>query len=389
MEYEILVVNYEAVRLAYVTPELEKLVTQRATLLCLDESQRVKNPQAKTFKSLAEIAPHCNRRVLLSGTPTPKDVTDLWAQMRILDGGERFGRSYYKWLGSVAELGTEYSEFAVKKFHDDAVQESILRVHEVMLRRRKERVVNLPEKTFSLREIELVGSQRERYDEIRESLLLRMRSTSGEQFVREITSILEEYLRAVQVASNPRLVDPEWKGEPAKFLELDEIVDEVVRGLGQKLVVWTNYLGNVRELVERYKDLGAAPFSGEVSAADREVSVRAFQEQETPRILVAVPAAGGVGITLTAAQTAVYIDKTWNAEHWMQSVDRIHRIGQRGTVNIISLLGCKVDEIIHWNLRRKERAQAQVLGDEKAERGDLSGHPSRKELLEALEILEA
>lgn len=384
-EADLLVVNYEGVRLEYVTPELEKLVTSRRTLLCLDESQRVKNPTAKTFKAISQISPCCDRRVLLSGTPTPKDVSDLWAQMRILDGGERFGRSYYKWLSRVAELGTEYSQYAVKKFHDAEVAESIHRAHEVMLRRRKEKVVNLPPKTFSVREIELTGSQAERYDEIREGLMLRMRSLSGEQFVREITNILEEYLRAVQVSSNPRLIDPQWKGEPAKFLELDEIVQEIVHEQGQKVVVWTNYLGNVSELCERYKAYGAAPFSGEVSAAEREKTVRAFQESDSPRILVAVPAAGGVGITLTAAQTAVYVDKTWNAEHWMQSVDRIHRIGQRGTVNIISLLGCKVDEIIHWNLRRKEQGQARVLGDYEAPGEALKFTITREELLEALE----
>ena len=383
---DVFVVNYEAVRLPYVTPEIAELASKHKTLLCVDESQRVKNPQAKTFKALSTIAPLCQRRVLLSGTPTPKDVSDLWAQMKLLDGGRRFGKSFYKWLGTVAELGNEYSEFAVKKFNEYEVAESIYRAQEIMLRRRKERVIDLPPKTFSLREIEMSGTQRERYDEIREGLMLRMRSTSGEQFVREITNILEEYLRAVQVASNPRLVDPEWKGDPAKFLELDEIVNEVVREQGQKIVVWTNYLGNIRELVERYKELGAAPFSGEVSAADREKTVRSFQTEETPRILVAVPAAGGVGITLTAAQTAVYMDKTWNAEHWMQSVDRIHRIGQRGTVNVISLLSCKVDEMIHYNLRRKEQGQAQVLGDNGPTDLSLRGMPTRKELLEALEV---
>lgn len=390
LEVELVVLNYEGVRLDYVTPALEKLISSRKTLLCLDESQRVKNPSAKTFKALSQIAPCSDRRVFLSGTPTPKDVSDLWAQMRLLDGGERFGKSFYKWLGRVAELGNEYSEFAVRRFHDAEVAESIHRAHEIMLRRRKERVVNLPPKTFSIREIELSGSQAERYNEIREGLILRMRSTSGEQFTREITNILEEYLRAVQVASNPRLIDPQWKGEPAKFLELDEIVRELVHEQGQKLVVWTNYLGNVAELCERYKGYGAHPFSGEVSAADRERTVRAFQEDEAPKILVAVPAAGGVGITLTAAQTAVYIDKTWNAEHWMQSVDRLHRIGQRGTVNIISFLGCKVDEIIHWNLRRKEQGQAKVLGDYgQAKQGEeglaIRGGVTRGELMEALE----
>jgi SNF2 family DNA or RNA helicase len=169
-------------------------------------------------------------------------------------------------------------------------------------------------------------------------------------------------------------------------LELDEIVHEVVHEQGQKIVIWTNYLANVSELCERYKRFGAAPFSGEVSAADREKTVRAFQDESTePRILVAIPAAGGVGITLTAAQTAVYVDKTWNAEHWMQSVDRIHRIGQRGTVNVLSLLGCKVDEIIHWNLRRKEQNQARVLGDYPADGEQIAGRVTREELLEALD----
>ena len=384
-ECDVLVVNYEGVRLDYITPELEALAGSRKTLLCLDESQRIKNPSGKTFKAVSQLSGGCDRRVLLSGTPTPKDVSDLWAQMKILDGGKRLGKSYYKWLQNVADLGTEFSQFAVKKFHEQEVKETIYRAHEVMLRRRKERVVNLPPKTFSLREVELKGTQLERYNEIREGLMLRMRTLSGEQFVREITNILEEYLRAVQVASNPRLVDPEWKGDPAKFLELDELVREIVAEQGQKIVIWTNYLGNIKELCERYSDYGAAPFSGEVLAAQRENTVRAFQEEESPSILVAVPAAGGVGITLTAAQTAIYLEKTWNAEHWMQSVDRIHRIGQTGTVNVISMVGCKVDEIIHWNLRRKEKQQAETLGDYASEDNFSAIGITKEELLEALE----
>lgn len=383
---DVLILNYEAVRLDYVTPEVEALVSDQKTLLCLDESQRIKNPSGKTFKAVNQVASACDRRVLLSGTPTPKDVSDIWAQMRIADGGLRLGRSYYKWLSKVAELGTEFSKYAVKKFREEEVRETIHRVHEVMLRRRKEHVVNLPAKTFSLREVELQGTQLERYNEIREGLVLRMRSLSGEQFVREITNILEEYLRAVQVASNPRLIDPQWAGEPAKFVELDELVREVVDEQRQKMVIWTNYLGNIKELCERYKSSGAAPFSGEVSASEREKTVRAFQEESTPSLLVAVPAAGGVGITLTAAQTAVYLEKTWNAEHWMQSVDRIHRIGQTGTVNIISLVGCKVDEIIHWNLRRKEKGQAETLGDYAGSNSQemFAAGISREELIDAL-----
>ena len=385
----VVIINYEAARLDYIAEELSALLAGRQTLLCLDESQRIKNPASKTFAALLSVAELCPRRVLLSGTPTPKDLTDIWAQMRVLDDGERFGENYYQWLETVAELGNRYSEYAVRKFRSGAVKDTVARVEEVMLRRKKEDVIDLPEKTFLTLDVELTGEQKKRYDEIRKELLLRVTSLNGKSFTREITNVLEEYLRAVQIASNPRLVDETWKGEPAKFKELDLLVHEVVGERGEKLVIWTNYLANVRELVERYSKYEALPFSGEVSAAKRAETVASFQNQKSPQILVAVPAAGGVGITLTAAQTAIYLEKTWNAEHWLQSVDRIHRIGQRGTVRIISLHGCGVDELISKNIARKAREQAKLLGDAPAALKENTPSvvdllPSRDELLAAL-----
>lgn len=377
------VVNYESARLDYVHPPLAELYGAHPALLCLDESQRVKNPQSKSFQALRELAVRFPRRVLLTGTPTPRDLADIWAQMLIVDDGERFGTNFYDWLASVAELGTKYSEHAVKRFLPQQSEEVIARVHEVLLRRAKEQVVDLPEKLFSERDVELRGEQLRRYEQIRDELLIKVRTLDGRSYEKSIESVLEEYLRAVQLASNPRIIDPQWSGEPAKFLELDEIVHEVVEERGEKLVVWTNYLRNVEELVARYQKLGSAPFSGQVSPHERHETVLRFQDPASAlRLLVAVPAAGGVGITLTAARTAVYLDRTWNAEHWLQSVDRLHRIGQNGTVNIICLNGCKVDELIARNLQRKQIAQARLLSG--TGQPILDTPPSLEELLEAL-----
>lgn len=376
-----LIVNFETARRETVAAALCALASRRKAFICIDESQRAKNPQSQTFAALRALAERCPRRVLLTGTPTPKDISDIWSQILLLDDGERFGMNYFDWLGTVAQLGTRWSRVAVRKYKPEAVAEAVGRVHEILLRRKKEDVVNLPEKTFVSRDVDLKGDQLRRYEEVRKELLLRVTAASGEEYYREVNSLLEEYLRGVQLASNPRLVDPAWQGEPAKFLELDEIVREVVEEGEQKIVVWTNYLGNVRELVERYSALGAAAFSGEVSARVRAETVRAFQERSEPRVLVAVPAAGGVGITLTAAQTAVYVDKTWNAEHWIQSVDRLHRIGQTGTVTVISLHASKIDRLIHANLRRKFKAQAGLLGDAAPSGGE---YPSREQLRQAV-----
>jgi len=379
-----LFVNYESVRLEYVRVELEKLLLARRAMLCLDESQRVKNPTGKTFHALKTLTPLCQHRVLLSGTPTPKALSDIWSQMFLLDDGERFGSNYYDWLASVAELGNRYSAFAVKKFKPEEVQESVGRVQELLLRRRKEEVLSLPEKTFIVRDIELKGDQAKRYEEVRKELLLRMTSLNGKSFLREINNILEEYLRAVQIASNPRLVDSSWNGTPAKFEETDELLNEIVAEREEKVVLWTNYLDNVRELVERYKQFGSASLSGEVSLDERDRVVEEFQRGKNLKVLVAVPAAGGVGLTLTAAQTAIYLEKTWNAEHWFQSIDRLHRIGQTGTVRIISLHASRVDELISSNLARKSRDQAALLGDREGFVNAAESFPAREELIEAV-----
>lgn len=379
-----LVVNYETARIPSVTARLTELCQKRQVFLCLDESQRVKNSTSKSFQALREIASHSQRRFLLSGTPIPKDISDIWSQMFLIDGGKRLGTNYYDWLKTVAELGNKYSDVAVQRFIPERVEEVTQVAREVILRRRKEEVLHLPEKIFSRRDTPLTGSQKKRYDEIRKELLLRVSSINGKTYIREIDNILEEYLRAVQISSNPRLIDEKWQGDPVKFVELDSLIDEIVVQKGEKIVVWTNFRGNVFELSERYQPLGVGTLLGGLSAEKREETVRAFQADTKLKILIAIPAAGGVGLTLTAAQTAVYLDKTWNAEHWLQSVDRIHRIGQKGTAHIITLHGSKMDEMITRNLRRKERDMRKLFGEEAGEGGMSLHFPSREELLEAL-----
>ncbi len=349
-----LIVGLEELRLDYVFPLIREIAANRETVLCVDESQRVKNYQSKGFLALSIIAPECKKRWLLSGTPIPNSIADIWTQGKLLDDGERLGKSFLPWLKSVAELGNEWSALAVRRYIPEAVEKTIKIISPIILRRKKEDVVDLPPKIFHVRDLRLSGDQKARYDEVRRDLVLRVQSLSGDDFFRQITNILEQYLRCVQIASNPRLIDESFKGEPIKFLELDSLVDEIVREKGEKLVVWSNYRGNISELANRYKEFEAKGFSGETSPKERESVIKEFQSDGGCKILLAIPAAGGVGITLTKAQTAVYLDKTWNAEHWLQSVDRLHRIGQTGTVNIISLHASKVDSLISKNLNQKE-----------------------------------
>lgn len=376
-----LIINYEEARLNYVYPLLEEYISKNKTFLCLDESQRVKNPKSKTFKAIKSLSSLSIRKTLLSGTPAPRDFSDLWSQMYLLDGGKRFGPNYFKWLEEVAELGSKWSRFTVKEFKPEIVDEYLMKFKELLLRRTKKEVVNLPPKIFSRRDIKLKTDQLKRYDEIREDLLVRISSLNGEAYVKEIDSIMEEFLRAVQVASNPRLIDPTWNGEPAKFVELDAIINELVWEKGEKVIIWSNYRDNITELCERYKKFGIRPYFGDVKKEDRAKYIEEFQDKGSEvKILAAIPAAGGVGITLTAANTAIYLDKTWNAEHWLQSIDRLHRIGQEKTVSIISLNACPIDYMISANLWKKQKMLEKIM-DSGSQKNSV---PQKTELMEAL-----
>jgi len=196
-EHKVLILNYEIARTPKVHAQLLRVLSAFDTFLCIDESQRVKNPLSRTFKMLSTLAQQAKRRVLLSGTPTPKDITDIWSQVYLLDLGERFGSDYYTWLTSIAELGNEHSAYAVRRFYPRQVEFTQRRVQEILLRRKKERVITLPGKSFIERSVELSGSQLERYEEIRKDLRVRLMSAKGRVFIREVSSILEQYLRAV------------------------------------------------------------------------------------------------------------------------------------------------------------------------------------------------
>jgi SWI/SNF-related matrix-associated actin-dependent regulator 1 of chromatin subfamily A len=121
------------------------------------------------------------------------------------------------------------------------------------------------------------------------------------------------------------------------------------------------------------------------SLTERSESVKNFQSSDDNKIIIAIPAAGGVGLTLTRASTAIYLDRSWNGEHWLQSIDRIHRIGQMASVNIISLVAGGVDRLIAKNLMKKESFLRDFMDNpERLIRLEKQHQPTLNELIEAL-----
>ena len=282
----------------------------------------------------------------MTGTPVANKPEDLWSQIFFLDDGEALG-------ASVDEFRERYqTETGGYQNIDDLKH----RISGLGLRRLKSDVLDLPAKKYRRVQVDLSGRQAELYARLREELAVWVTTLDGDEELKEAETILARLVRLAQLASNPRLLDAGYDEIPAKFVALDELVANYMTLEGQKMIIWSSFVGNVAELSERYAKHGVAVLHGDVSAADRDRAVKSFREEARTRILIANPAAAREGLTLTEANVAVYVDRTFNLVDFLQSQDRIYRISQTRECEIILLVANEtIDLFVDFSLEQKQR----------------------------------
>src|SRR3984957_2550595 len=163
-------------------------------------------------------------------------------------------------------------------------------------------------------------------------------------------------VRLAQLASNPALLDSDYREVPAKLASLDKLLAEKMKVPGRKVIVWTSFVENIRGMAARYKKYRPVVIYGEIDNSARDKAVREFRGDPAVRLLIANPAAAREGLTLTEANVAVYLDRTFNLVDYLQSQDRIHRISQMQPCEIILLLADEtIDSFIDFSLEQKHR----------------------------------
>jgi SNF2 family DNA or RNA helicase len=352
------VINYEAV--AAELPALRALLRFKRMALVLDESHRIKSPDARVTQAVLQLRKEAARRYLLTGTPVANKPEDLWSQIFFLDDGEALGTTF-------DEFRQRYQTAAGGYQSVDEVKD---RVTDLSLRRLKNETLDLPAKRFRKVTVDLSGRQLEVYERMRNELELWVRSLDGQQVRKSAEAILARLVRLAQLASNPRLLDAGYDETPAKFSAVDGLIQNYMMLDGQKVIIWSSFVENVNELARRYSDYGTVVLHGEVSLENRNCAVKSFRTNGDTRILVANPAAAREGLTLTEANVAVYVDRTFNLVDYLQSQDRIHRISQTKECEVILLMAnSTIDQFIDFSLEQKHRlaqftqADSNVISD--------------------------
>lgn len=360
---DVVVLNYEST-LSLAEP-LRLLARRARTVLAVDESFFVKNPDASRTRAVKALREWCERCFVLCGTPAPNSPHDLVAQFDLVD----FGRT-----------------FAGTRLDDDrdvaaGQVQAVLDGRGFFLRNLKRDVLpHLPARSFSEVTVTLAPRQQVAYDAACDDLVVDLRTTTDTEFDRHLSNYLERRSALLRICSDPAPLVPGYDETPAKLLALDQILADLVGERGEKVVVWSFYRAALDQIARRYAHYGIARVDGSIpDVATRRDAVRRFQEDDQTMLFVGNPAAAGAGLTLHRARIAVYESLSNQAAHFLQSLDRIHRRGQDREVDYLTLLAAgTIEEAEYGRLLDKADRQAELLGDGPTHR------PTRTMLLEEL-----
>jgi len=346
------ITNYEAV-----IAELERIrrfCRSRKVAIVLDESARIKDPSTKTAQSLFKLRSYSTKRIIITGTPVANKPVDLWSQFFFLDGGVLLGGDFKEFKARYNEKNPDYIE-VLAELKNTVAEHSI--------RRCKDDVLELPEKKFVNTYAILRGEQLKLYSQLKEELRIEVQDMDGNTIIDEAENILKKLLRLTQIASNPVLVDKGYKEVPVKFAVLEDLLKDIT-ARDEKAIVWTSFVENITILKSRLKQYNPLIIYGDVPVKERADAVKAFQESEKNRVMIANPAAAREGLTLTRANNAIYLDRNFNLVDYLQSQDRIHRISQTKECIIFKILAKgTIDEYIDRVIDVKKEIAGYVQGD--------------------------
>lgn len=350
MNYEVVMANQDLMR--------DFLSTCRVAAI-LDESQKIKNPESRLAVCFHSLASGFARRIIMTGTPVANRPYDIWSQIRFLDDGEAFGSSFSEFKSNL-DLPADTAcslEYGAELAH------VMTRIKHFSVRETKATAgLELPDKTILTHQTVLAPRQAAIYATYRDEMAYELQS-NGRHTIDEAEDILKRLLRLVQCASNPVLIDNAYDELPGKYPKLLGLLEEIEPGTN-KVIVWTGFIENIAWLSGRLDQYAPQKVHGRMSVAERNESIRRFKTDDDCRILLATPGAAKEGLTLTVAHHAVFYDRSFSLDDYLQAQDRIHRISQTEECFVHNLIAeDTIDEWVDTLLRAKYQAAQLAQGD--------------------------
>lgn len=395
----VVAMNIEALATAKGVSFLKNFLINFHTLLVVDESSVIKNPKAIRTKNLLKLSVHAKYRRILTGTPITQGPLDLYTQFSFLDSHILRTSSYYAFRNRYAilkEMRTAGRSFMNVVGYTN-IDELTKLIEPHSYRVTKDQCLDLPEKLYAKRYVELSDSQKKLYNALKKEVVaefngMTMSAPLALTKLLRLQQIVGGFFQPDINIDNP-LVDI-WQDEEAQFPNfcagespptgktqpqpIDKVntrVESLIELLGEtngKVIIWARFRAEIANIVERIRgehgQTSVVEYHGGIASDDRSKAIESFQNIETTKYFVGHVQAGGKGITLTSANTVIYFSNDFSLENRLQSEDRAHRIGQRNNVTYIDFIATgTLDEKIVSTLRDKKNIADLITGDAKME----------------------
>ncbi|WP_434741140.1 SNF2-related protein [Micromonospora sp. SH-82] len=324
----------------------------------VDEAQAIKNAATRQAEAVRSLP--ARHRVAVTGTPVENRLADLWSIMQFANPGL---------LGAASSFRQSYA-VPIERHGDTRTAARLRRITGPFVLRRLKTdssiITDLPEKLEMEVVCNLTAEQAALYRVVVDEMLARIESSEG---MERRGLVLATMTRLKQVCNHPAHLLRDGSplpGRSGKLARLEEILDEVLAA-GEKALLFTQYA----EFGQMLRAHLSARFGrevlllhGGVGKADRDTMVTRFQSADGPPLFVLSLKAGGTGLTLTAANHVVHVDRWWNPAVEDQATDRAFRIGQRRRVQVRKFVCAgTMEEKVAAMIADKRALAAQVVGD--------------------------
>ncbi|HLN61633.1 MAG TPA: DEAD/DEAH box helicase, partial [Symbiobacteriaceae bacterium] len=336
-----------------------------AGVVC-DEAQHLKNTGTQHAKVLHRL--QSEYRLALTGTPVENHLGDLWALFHFLNPG---------FLGSFEEFRKSFA-LPIERFRDETAAAKLRSLVQPMILRRlksdKSVIKDLPDKLEMATHVNLTVEQAALYEAAVQETLEKAGEAAG---LARHGAVLSGLTKLKQICNHPACLSDDNGPLEGRSGKLDRMVEMLEESLaeGDRALIFTQFTSFGRRLHQYLaRRLGVPVFflDGSTPRSERDSLVQRFQAGEAPIFVLSLKA-GGVGLTLTAANRVFHFDRWWNPAVEDQATDRAYRIGQQEQVLVHKLVTAgTLEERIDELLTEKRQISGQVISTGEAWLGDLS-----------------
>lgn len=331
-------------------------------MVVIDELSSFKNHQTKRFRSLLKVRPKIKRIVGLTGTPSSNGLMDLFAEIRLLDMGQRLGRyiTHYRNTFFLPDKRNQQIVFSYK-LKDGAEEEIYRRISDITISMKALDHLQMPQCVMNEVTVSLSEPEKQKYDQLKKDMVLSLGDS-------EIDAVNAASLsnKLLQMA-NGAIYDENKDTVSIHDKKLDALEDLIEASNGKPVLVAYWFKHDFERISERLHKLHI-PFS----SLDSDTSIRRWNRGELPVALIH-PASAGHGLNLQAGgSTLIWFGLTWSLELYQQTNARLWRQGQKSDTVVIHHIVTKgtVDERVMQALKAKEKTQTALMEAVKAELED-------------------